>query len=284
MSTYHHRYNSVIFLFSMLVLSACKTGSETQEINFSQNYTIGGNVSGLEGSGLKLLNNDTDEITITGNGDFTFSTSSSKGSEYNVTVASQPSSPNQQCSVSHGSGTINESNITNIAVECNSSAAQYSIGGTVSGLSGSGLSIALNSEESLEIYNDGSFTFSQTLTTANTYSVAITSHPSEPAQVCEINNASGSISNEDITNISINCIQHNVNLSWNENHESDLHGYYIYYGEHVDELNNKIFVQSSNNKLTFTPSRSGDHYFSISALDASGNESTLSTAVFVEVY
>lgn len=164
-----------------------------------------------------------------------------------------------------------------------SSAPKYTVGGTVSGLGGSSLSIALNSEEPLAINSNGSFAFPQTLADNSAYSVAITSHPSDPAQVCDISNGSGSISSGDVADIAINCIQHNVNLSWSANSESDLQGYNIYYGEYSDALNSKIFVSSSESGLTFTPSRFGNHYFSISALDNSGNESPLSTAIFIEV-
>ena len=45
------------------------------------------------------------------------------------------SRPGQTCSVANGSGTVGSANITNVAVTC-TAAATYSVGGAVSGLSG----------------------------------------------------------------------------------------------------------------------------------------------------
>ena len=82
------------------------------------NYTIGGTISGLEGSGLVLQNNGGDDETITANGDFTFDTALADGSGYVVTVKTQPSDPVQTCSVSSGSGTLDGENIKAVSVEC----------------------------------------------------------------------------------------------------------------------------------------------------------------------
>jgi len=81
-------------------------------------FTIGGTVSGLAGSGLVLRNNGGDDLAISGNGGFTFATPVPDGDMYNVTVASQPSGPAQNCTVSNGSGTVSGANVTNVQVTC----------------------------------------------------------------------------------------------------------------------------------------------------------------------
>ena len=81
-------------------------------------FTIGGSVSGLAGSGLVLRNNGVDDLPISGNGSFTFATPVPDGGSYNVTVATQPSGPAQNCTVSNGSGTVSGSNVTNVQVSC----------------------------------------------------------------------------------------------------------------------------------------------------------------------
>lgn len=84
----------------------------------SVTYTVGGMVAGLSGSGLLLQDNGRDNLSIPGNGSFTFSTAAPSGGSYTVTVYAQPF--NQSCTVSSGSGTAN-TNVTSVQVTCVSS-------------------------------------------------------------------------------------------------------------------------------------------------------------------
>jgi len=81
-------------------------------------YTVGGSVSGLTGSGLVLQNNGGDNLAIGADGGFTFATPLDDGSDYAVKILTQPSDPNQTCSISNGSGAINASDETNVSVTC----------------------------------------------------------------------------------------------------------------------------------------------------------------------
>ena len=81
--------------------------------------TIGGSVFFLEGSGLVLQNNGGDDETINApGGDFTFNTPLAVGSTYEVTVKTQPSNPDQECTVARGSGTVPTQDVTNVLVVC----------------------------------------------------------------------------------------------------------------------------------------------------------------------
>jgi hypothetical protein len=80
--------------------------------------TIGGTVSGLEGSGLVLQNNESDDEPIAADGEFTFDTPLTPGTSYNVSVKTQPSNPSQTCSVANGSGLVPTEDVTNVAVTC----------------------------------------------------------------------------------------------------------------------------------------------------------------------
>jgi len=84
----------------------------------ADNYSVGGNVSGLAGSGLVLQNNGGDNLPVGADGGFTFVTALPDGSDYNVTVLTQPSDPTQHCSVSNGSGTIVGADISKVIVNC----------------------------------------------------------------------------------------------------------------------------------------------------------------------
>jgi Galactose oxidase, central domain len=82
-------------------------------------YTIGGTVVNLAGSGggLVLQDNGGNNLPVTANGSFTFTTDVAPGGAYAVTVSTQPSSPAQTCSVASGSGKAN-ANVTNVMVNC----------------------------------------------------------------------------------------------------------------------------------------------------------------------
>ncbi|MBU3618628.1 DUF1566 domain-containing protein [Polynucleobacter sp. JS-Fieb-80-E5] len=78
-------------------------------------YTIGGSVSGLNGS-LTIKNNATDQSIITSSGQFTFDKPVSQGGQYNVTITAQPNT--QTCTLSNYSGTNVNENITTILIIC----------------------------------------------------------------------------------------------------------------------------------------------------------------------
>lgn len=173
-------------------------------------YSIGGTVSGLSGSGLILQNSGGDDLAISANGGFTFATTLDTGAVYNVSVLAQPTSPAQTCLVSNGVGVVGTTNVTNITVSCTTS--QYSIGGTVTGLSGTGLSLINNSAEILAVSTNGAFTFTQQLDDASTYDVQVMTHPSSPNQTCTVTNGSGALSGADITNVSVDCVTNTYNV------------------------------------------------------------------------
>ena len=81
------------------------------------NFTIGGTVTGLVGTGL-VLNKLGEDLPIAANGAFTFKQAQSTGFSYSVTVITQPTNPLQLCTVTNGSGPPPTANITNIAVNC----------------------------------------------------------------------------------------------------------------------------------------------------------------------
>src|SRR5438552_3502869 len=102
-------------------------------------YTVGGTVAGLaSGSSVKLLDNMGDPVTVSDNGTFTFPTSLAAGANYNISVSLQPSG--QMCTVAGGSGQIDAANVANTVVTCSDQS--FILGGSVSGLNGSGLVLA----------------------------------------------------------------------------------------------------------------------------------------------
>src|SRR5207247_905222 len=85
-------------------------------------YTIGGTVSGLSGTGLVLQNNGGSNLNVNANANtFTFATALTAGSNYSVTVSTQPTAPSQTCAVANGSGTVGSVNVTSVSVTCRDS-------------------------------------------------------------------------------------------------------------------------------------------------------------------
>lgn len=170
-------------------------------------YTVGGNVVGLEGSGLELQNNGGDNLTVTGDGEFTFLTPLNDGSGYDVVVLTQPTSPNQTCLVTSGNGILIAENVTTVLVECVTNT--YTVGGIVTGLEGSGLELQNNGGDNLLIDSDGVFTFSIPLSDGSGYTVTVLTQPELPGQICMVTNESGIVAGGDVTNVSVDCVQDN---------------------------------------------------------------------------
>ena len=78
-------------------------------------YSIGVTVRGLSGSGLVVQNNGDDNLTVNGDGTFTFGNEVSSGSTYFVTVLTQPAG--QTCAVVNGWGIVSSIDIS-ISVKC----------------------------------------------------------------------------------------------------------------------------------------------------------------------
>ena len=91
----------------------------------SEQYTVGGSISGLAGNVVIQLNGD-ETLTLNSNDDFTFTKTGFPGSTYAVTVLTQP--PNRTCTVTkNATGTIGRNssgglqiggNVTDIEIVC----------------------------------------------------------------------------------------------------------------------------------------------------------------------
>jgi hypothetical protein len=177
-----------LILFA-LALSGCSGHASLDSSSSggsSSSFTIGGNVTGLSGTGLVLEDNGGDKLNISASGSFTFKTAIASGKTFSVTVSTQPSS--QVCSVANGSGTAT-ANVTNVQVTCGSSS--VTIGGSVTGLVGTGMVLQNNGGNNLTVSANGPFTFSTALSNGATYAVTVLTQPTSPAQVCQVTNGTG---------------------------------------------------------------------------------------------
>lgn len=166
--------------------------------------TIGGSVSGMAGTGLVLRNNGGDELAIDHDGPFQFATPVVFGASYTVTVANQPSSPTQTCVVANGNGQIDaDAPITSVVVTCQTGV--FSVGGTVSGVTGSGLVLRNNGADDVAISADGPFTFPTAVRSGAAFAVTVENQPAGPSQTCTVSGGSGTVGAGPVTTVVVNC-------------------------------------------------------------------------------
>ena len=166
-------------------------------------FEVGGTVTGLSGSGLVLQNNGGDDLPIAADGAFTFATPVNDGEDYAVTVLSQPENPSQTCSVTNGTGTISGADVNDVEVDCVTDT--FTVGGTVTGLSGTGLVLQNNGGDDLSIAADGAFTFATALEDLSAYAVTVLSQPAGPIQTCVVSNDAGALAGADVTDVQVSC-------------------------------------------------------------------------------
>jgi hypothetical protein len=179
---------------------------ETVEIVCTDNtFRVGGLLSGLAGEGLTLSLNETWELSPEANGDLTFNTAYlTDGTAYEVVVTQQPEGPNQTCAVENGQGVIAGADITSMEIRCVTN--RYTVGGTLSGLNGTGLVLKMASSE-LALEQNGAFEFSDNLVEdGRLFEVTVAVQPVEPAQICSIENGGGMIAGSSYTGVIVDCV------------------------------------------------------------------------------
>lgn len=166
--------------------------------------SIGGTVNGLLGENLSLSLNGGEALAIPSNGPYTFETPVADGETFDVTVLTQPEQPNQNCTIAQASGTVAGADVDDIVVTC--ATLSYPIGGTVQGLSGSGLTLLLNESMALPVTQDGEFAFPLPLADGSHYDIGIASQPIDPTQECTLGNAQGNVDGAAVTEVTVTCI------------------------------------------------------------------------------
>lgn len=78
----------------------------------------------------------------------------------------------------------------------------YTIGGSVSGLTGTGLVLQDNGGDNLSVTADGAFTFATALDSGATYNVTVATQPS--GQTCTVANGTGTAT-ANVTNVAVSC-------------------------------------------------------------------------------
>ena len=198
--------NSAIVLL-MLALTAC--GSDTSETESDNgvtqtSYLIGGEVLGLEGDEQVEVKNNSEVLSLAVNGPFNFVEKQIENTSYNVTVTASPSG--KTCQLENRAGIVSDADITNIVINCSivdSNVDSFNVGGTLTGLESGTVTLANKGQDIMEVNSNGSFTFSQKLTTGSSYNVTVIGQPGGLS--CEVENGLGTIADFAISNIVIIC-------------------------------------------------------------------------------
>ena len=157
-----------------LALGGCGSSNDSSPSNPSngggtpQTYSLISTISGLSSNGLTLAFNNSTISVASGATSVILASALASGTAYTVNVQAQPTG--ETCSVASGAGTIAAANVANVVVTCSDQA--YTLGGTLSGLNGSGLILA-NGADTLPI-SSGATTFAMPAQVAYTASYDVT--------------------------------------------------------------------------------------------------------------
>jgi hypothetical protein len=176
-----------IYIVPLLLLGIA---ARTQAADF----TIGGSISNLAGNGLVLSLDAQAACIASGNISAVTNSPAAGGAEQCLITAT-----NQCCSLSsfNGQSTTNPDGTFNCTVTC----------GSVIGRPATlHLPQALAASQTVSPpANATAYTFGTAIPDGSTFTVAVDTQPSSPAQLCTVANATGTVSGANVTNVNVTC-------------------------------------------------------------------------------
>ena len=160
---------------------------------------LGGNVYGLTTNGL-VLANGTNTVTVPANAtSYTFPAQIGNYASYSVTVQTQPE--RLTCAVTNSTGTASGVDITYVNVTCTPNT--YTLGGTVTGLVGSGLRLTNGSDIVDVPAGSTTFTFPTKVADGAVYGVAVLVQPA--GQTCTVTEGTAKMGAGNVTSVKVSC-------------------------------------------------------------------------------
>ncbi len=158
----------------------------------------------------------------------------------------------------------------------------YLIGGTVTGLNGTGLVLQNNGANDLAIDASGAFVFTAAVADGAAYAVTVKTHASSPTQYCGVTNGSGTVAGANITNVTVNCPvsvratavalgQNHVDLTWGSIGIAPLA--YVIYRSTVSGSRGTLITETAGRTTTFRDSGlrpNTKFYYTVEAVSAAG--------------
>lgn len=165
----------------------------------STTVTLGGSVSGLVTPGLVLINGG-DTVAVPANATtYTFPAQIDNHGRFAVSVRDQPQ--RHTCYVAGGSGLATGLAITTANVYCNVNT--NTVGGSVTGLTKSGLELVNGTDRLLIDASATKFTFVNEVADGTIYGVTILNQPA--GQNCTVKNGTAKMGDVDVTNVEVSC-------------------------------------------------------------------------------
>ncbi|XDD49246.1 hypothetical protein AB3N59_12585 [Leptospira sp. WS92.C1] len=206
-------------MLNIFLLSSCipkPNGSSFIDTAIFSNYFISSQapialrvrVQGLAaGSSLTISNQNSESLTILGNGDFDFPEKKRKYSDFSVSIVTQPVAiPSQFCAITNPTGILSPNSNT-VEINCGTKFFNLNVNvfGIATGATGA-LSIRNGAIDTLVISSDGSYTFAGQVPDLGAYSVSVLTNPNQHNCLVEaVPPAAGIINNAPIT-LNVNCL------------------------------------------------------------------------------
>ena len=131
----------------------------------------------------------------------------------------------------------------------------FTVGGSVSGLTGSGLVLQNNGGDNLTIATSGNFTFATALASGAAFNVTVKTQPLSPTQTCVVTNPTGTLGSANITNVVVTCTTNTYSIGGSV---IGLTGAGLVL---QDNAGNDLAVAAGSSTFTFsTPIASGANY------------------------
>ena len=170
---------------------------------FTDRFVVGGDATGIIGAGVVIQVNGGDDIHVAANGKFAFPTTLPSSNLYTATVKTKPLHPSQTCTITDGAGMVGDANVTSLKLDCTIDA--FKIGGTVTGLDGTGLVLQDNAGDDLAVSANGTFAFATGLLSGQHYEVAVKTQPAGRTQSCVVAGGTGDVGDADVSSVTVNC-------------------------------------------------------------------------------
>ncbi|MCB1582128.1 MAG: FG-GAP repeat protein [Xanthomonadales bacterium] len=214
---------------------------------FNTSFTVSVIVNGLEGGqSLTLLNNGIDSLQVSSNGWSTFNEQLFSNEVYQVTVDTQPVSPNKTCTAVNGNGTVTNDLVV-VTVNCVTN--QYPIMANISGLAPTNTLVISQGQDNYPVTANGQLTLTQ-LDDGSAYSFSITQQPNTPNQTCVFTTAAAGTITGGAVQLGIECVINQYFIG------GELSGLAV--GNQVVLQNNATDDLSLNNNGAFSFSQSLD--------------------------
>ena len=111
--------------------------------------------------------------------------------------------------------TIGVVSLVAILASCGTSPGySYTVGGTISGLAGSGLVLQNNGGDDRSLSANGAFSFPTPLSDTSAYTITVKTQPTTPSQICTVNNGTGTINGEPAGDVVVNCMTGSASIAF----------------------------------------------------------------------